>query len=296
MSFERTIRYRWDSQTIPLGMDEAGSGLGVVLLPALSSISTRAEMHPLLHRLASDFRVTTVDWPGFGNLPRFRADWSPEVLSTFLNWFLSEISSEARMIVAAGHAATYALYHAACRPEAIDRLVLIAPTWRGPLPTMIGGYRPWFARIRAAIDLPLIGQLLYRTNVSRFVVTRMAREHVYSKPDWLSGDRLSAKLAVTRTPGAQYASARFVSGYLDRVGSRNDFLSLVRRADKPTLVVYGEETPVRSRAEIESLAELPNVRLERLPKGKLSIHEEFPDEVASVVRPFLSEGADISHR
>lgn len=296
MSFERAIRYQWESQTIPLGMDEAGSGPGVVLLHALSSISTRTEMHSLLHRLASDFRVTTVDWPGFGTLARPRADWSPEALSTFLNWFMSEISSEAHMIVAAGHAATYALHYAACRSEAIDRLVLIAPTWRGPLPTMIGGYRPWFARIRAAINLPLIGQLLYRANVSRFVVTRMAREHVYSKPDWLSGDRLSAKLAVTCSPGAQHASVRFVSGYLDRVESRDSFLSLAARTDKPTLVVYGDETPARSRDEIESLVGLPNVRLERLPKGKLSIHEEFPDEVASVIRPFLSEGAGLSCR
>jgi pimeloyl-ACP methyl ester carboxylesterase len=167
----------------------------VILLPALSSISTRAEMYPLLDRLAADFRVITVDWPGFGNLPRSRADWSPDALSAFLNWFLGEISPGSRMIVAAGHAATYALYHAIGRPDAIERLVLIPPAWRGPLPSMTGGHRPWFARVRMVIDLPLIGQLLYRMNVSRFIVTRMAREHVYSDPGWLSGDRLFAKLA-----------------------------------------------------------------------------------------------------
>jgi hypothetical protein len=27
--------------------------------------------------------------------------------------------------------------------------------------------------------------------------------------------------------------------------------------------------------------------MERLPKGKLSIHEEFPASVASIIRPFL---------
>jgi hypothetical protein len=60
---------------------------------------------------------------------------------------------------------------------------------------MTGGHRPWFARVRMVIDLPLIGQLPYRMNVSRFIVTRMAREHVYTDPGWLSGDRLSAKPA-----------------------------------------------------------------------------------------------------
>lgn len=290
MIIERTIKYQWEGQTLPIGMGCAGDGPDVVLLPALGSISTRAEMYPLLERLASEFRVTTVDWPGFGDLPRPQADWSPEMLSTFLDWFLSEISPQAHMIVAAGHAASYALLHTARRPDAVDRLVLIAPTWRGPLPTMVG-YRPWFARVRTAIDLPLIGQLLYRVNVSRFIVTRMAREHVYSDPDWLSGDRLSAKLAVTQARGARHASVRFVSGYLDRVASREDFLSLARRAGKPMLVVCGDETPARSRAEMESLSVLPNVKIERLPKGKLSLHEEFPDAVTSVIRPFLLEGA-----
>jgi pimeloyl-ACP methyl ester carboxylesterase len=288
ISMERRIDCRWEGATVTLGMEEAGSGSSVVLLPALSSISTRAEMRPLLDRLASNFHVTTVDWPGFGDLPRPRTDWSPDALSAFLNWFLSEVSPGPHALVAAGHAATYALYHAVYCPG-VDRLVLIAPTWRGPFPTMMG-YRPWFARAQKAIDLPLIGQLLYRINVSRFVVTRMAREHVYSDPDWLSGDRLSAKLAVARASGARHASVRFVSGYLDRVASRDGFLNLVQKAGRPTLVVYGDETPTRSRAEIESMAALPNIQIERLPKGKLSLHEEFPDEVVSVIRPFLFQG------
>jgi pimeloyl-ACP methyl ester carboxylesterase len=225
----RTIYCRWEGATVPLRMDEAGSGPPVVLLPALSSISTRAEMRSLVDRLAPDFRVITVDWPGFGDLPRPCVDWSPDALSAFLNWFLSEISPGSRMLVAAGHAATYALYHAVCRPDTIERLILIAPTWRGPLPTVIGAHRPWFAYIRKAVDLPLIGRLLYRLNVSRWVMTRMAREHVYSEPHWLSGERLSAKLAVTRAAGARHASVRFVTGHLDWVGSRTGFVGRISR-------------------------------------------------------------------
>ena len=42
---------------------------------------------------------------------------------------------------------------------------LIAPTWRGPLPTMMGGKRKlgeWIARVGIP---PVLGQLLYRLNV-----------------------------------------------------------------------------------------------------------------------------------
>jgi pimeloyl-ACP methyl ester carboxylesterase len=220
-------------------------------------------------------------------LARPPADWTPDVLSAFLNWFLSDIFPRPHGVVAAGHAATYALYKAVHRPDTIGRLVLIAPTWRGPLPTMFGTCRSWFGHIRSAVDLPGIGPVLYRLNVNRFVVRRMRGEHVYSDPNWLSGDRLSAKLVVTRAQGARHASVRFVTGCLDRVDSRSRFLDLVRNINKPVLVVYGDETPPRSRAEMDALAELPNVQMERLPKGKLSIHEEFPASVASIIRPFL---------
>jgi pimeloyl-ACP methyl ester carboxylesterase len=270
-------------------MDETGRGRSVVLLPALSSISTRREMRPLFDRLAPQFRVATVDWPGFGDRAPPQGDWSPEVLSAFLNWFLNEIVSPPHAVIAAGHAATYALHHAVYQPGTIDRLVLITPTWRGPLPTMMEGQRPWFARVRAAVDLPLVGPLLYRLNVNRFVVSKMAREHVYSDPGWLTGDRLAAKLAVTRAPGARHGSVRFVTGGLDRVDRREAFLDLARRANVPILVVYGDETPPKSRAEMEALADLPGIRVVRPARGKLAVHEELPDAVASIVTPFLNE-------
>jgi pimeloyl-ACP methyl ester carboxylesterase len=80
----------------------------------------------------------------------------------------------------------------------------------------------------------------------------------------------------------------FVTGALDRVSSRADFLALVARAAVPIFLIYGAETPLRSRAEMDALAAVPGVRTERLPRGKLLVHEEFPDDVASFVGPLLS--------
>ena len=283
-----TLRYARAGTDITLGLDEAGSGRSVVLLPALSSISTRAEMRPLLERLALHFRVRSVDWPGFGDLPRGRLDSSPLLLSEFLDCFLQN-GEPPHAVVAAGHAATYALHHVVQHAGTVDRLILIAPTWRGPLPTMMGGPRAWFASVRSAFDRRGVGALLYRINVSPIVIKAMAREHVYDDPMWLTGERLAAKLAVTRAPGARHGSVRFVTGALDRVGSRADFLELARRAAVPLLVVYGARTPPKSRAEIEALAELPGVRSHCLARGKLSVHEEFPDEVAQLVSSFIGE-------
>jgi len=39
---------------------------------------------------------------------------------------------------------------------------------------------------------------------------------------------------------------------------------------------------------MEALADLPNVKMERLPIGKLAIHEELPDIVAGTMMPVLN--------
>ena len=59
----RDLRWSWQGEDVVLGLDEARSGPLVLLLPALSSISTRSDMHPLMERLAS--RFPTVAKPNF---------------------------------------------------------------------------------------------------------------------------------------------------------------------------------------------------------------------------------------
>src|SRR2546429_8900478 len=111
-------------------------------------------------------------------------------------------------IIAAGHAATYVLAHVADASPPKPRLVLIAPTWRGPLPTMMGGHRPFFDRLCRLVDLPVIGPLIYRLNVNRPVVRYMGAGHVFSDPAFLDSERLPEKLKVVRAPGARFSSVR----------------------------------------------------------------------------------------
>jgi pimeloyl-ACP methyl ester carboxylesterase len=283
------IAWRWRGKTIRIGIDWLGSGPPVLLLPALSSISTRHEMRPLQERFSAHYRLAAIDWPGFGDQSRPALDWNPEAYSAFLSFLLISVMSHPHAIIAAGHAAGYALKHVASNATATERLVVIAPTWRGPLPTMMGGHRPFFDRLCRLVDLPGIGPLVYRLNVNQPVVRRMGAGHVYVDRGFLTGERLHEKLAVTRAPGARFASVRFVTGRLDPLRSRDEFLDLARRTTAPILLVYGAETPPRSRAEMEALAALPNVRTVQLPRGKLGVHEEFPDAAVEAIAPFLRE-------
>src|SRR5215813_1923118 len=291
----RTLDWTWRGQTIRLGADSNGTGPKVLLLPALSSISTRREMRALQERLAPRYSTLAVDWPGFGEGARPQVDWTPEAYAAFLAFLLTSVIARPHAIIAAGHAATYVLAHAATAPEPATRLVLIAPTWRGPLPTMAGGHRPLFERLCRLVDRPGLGPLIYRLNVNPFMVRRMGAGHVYVDPAFLDEERMRQKLNVVRAPGARFASVRFVTGRLDPLASREAFLDLARRAAASILLLYGAETPPRSRAEMEALAAVPGIRTARLPQGKLAVHEEFPDATFVAIAPFLAEQATAAH-
>jgi pimeloyl-ACP methyl ester carboxylesterase len=63
MRTEQTeIAWTWDGETVRVGVEPT-----VLLLPALSSISTRGEMRPLAERRAPEFTTVAADWPGFGD-------------------------------------------------------------------------------------------------------------------------------------------------------------------------------------------------------------------------------------
>jgi pimeloyl-ACP methyl ester carboxylesterase len=153
---------------------------------------------------------------------------------------------------------------------------------------MLGRRHPALPRLARAVDLPVIGPLLYRLNVNRWTLAMMSRGHVYADPAWLDASRMAQKRAVTAARGARHASIRFVAGELDPVRSREEMLALAARVDDPTLLLFGAGTPRKSRAEMDALATaLPNARAVLLPAGKLALHEEFPDEVLAAIAPFL---------
>jgi len=280
--------WKWNGKSIDLAMNWCGDGPTVLLLPALSSISTRHEMRPLQEHMSAKFRTVSTDWPGFGDLARPPLKWTPETYLAFLSFLICEHLPLLHGVVAAGHGATYAIAHGCTHPNSFSRLVLLAPTWRGPLPTMMNGRRPMFDHITRTIDLPIIGPLLYGLNVNRFVIRYMTAGHVYSDSTWLHGERLREKLAVTRASGARFSSVRFVTGKLDPLDTRAEFLDLARRSRIPMLMIYGAQTPSRSRREMEAFATVPGVQIACLPQGKLSVYEEFHNQVADAIEAFLA--------
>src|SRR4051812_38123519 len=81
--------------------------------------------------------------------------WQPETYRAFLKHLLAHVVRAPFATVTAGHGAGYLLAQAAEAPGSAGHLCLIAPTWRGPLPTMMNGKRPAFRWLARAVDVPL---------------------------------------------------------------------------------------------------------------------------------------------
>jgi pimeloyl-ACP methyl ester carboxylesterase len=175
----------------------------ILMLPAMSTVWTRAELRALANHLESR-RCIITDWPGFGDTARPRLDYDRALCCGFLEELVAHLQGELERrsfpVVACGHAAGYAIDLEARHPGTFTHLVLIAPTWRGPLPTMMSGRKPIQGRLRRLIHAPVIGELLYRLNVSRPVVRMMYRRHVFADPAFLTDDLLADRMRLTLSP------------------------------------------------------------------------------------------------
>jgi pimeloyl-ACP methyl ester carboxylesterase len=286
---EQTYPWQWQGQSVRICYESVGRGRPLLLLPSMSTVSSRGEMRPLAEALADGVESILIDWPGFGDSDRLKLDYSAVLFSQFLADFVRDVVMVRWpgpiAALAAGHGAGYLLGTVQAGIGDWSRLVLAAPTWAGPLRVM-GVGEEVRSGVQRLVRSPLLGQGLYKLNTAQAVLRYMYAEHVYADPSHLTGEFLERKFQLTQQPGARYAPAAFVTGQLDPVESREAFLALARSLPVPLLVAIGADCPPKSGAEMEALVALPGIEVVRLP-GALALHEEYAAELAGGVRSFL---------
>ena len=247
-----------------------------LLLPALSTVSSRSEWQPLAEAVEDRCQLLSFDWPGFGDSDCDAMPYSAESMGAALQAVLEYLGRERGQqitVIAAGHSAPIVLGQAATWSSRWQRFVAVAPTWRGPLPTMSGWPPQRFGWLRKLVMLPLIGPLLYRLNTSLPVLRLMLRRHVWMNSAWLTPERLHQQQRLARRPRARFASAAFVSGGLDCTTDPHWWLRQTRGLQCPFHVVVASEAPPRSRVSMQQLAQDAD-QVTFIP-GRLGLHQEF---------------------
>jgi len=132
--------YNWNfsDKQYRIVYETVGAGTPLLLLPAFSTVSSRTEMKAIANLLATQYEVTVLDWLGFGESQCPPVDYNPVLFQQLLEDFIKSISifNSSIILIAAGHASGYALKFAQDNPDIISQLILIAPTWQGPLRVM----------------------------------------------------------------------------------------------------------------------------------------------------------------
>jgi len=285
----RSSTYRWDhaGRSLKIAITEqGGAGPAWLLLPALSTISSRQEWDPFVAAIsrrqgAEAPRLISLDWPGFGDSDRPRLPYDAELLAQCLADFAGDHGLADCGVIAAGHAASIALLAAERHGLVFREWVLVAPTWRGPFPTMARRQSRAFPLIRSLVMAPLLGPLLYRLNTTRSVLGWMSRRHVDVAGPGLTPAGIRERQSIARQPGARFASAAFVTGGLDPYSDPEDWIQAARSLASPLTVVVADQSPPKSLAEMQALAVVAD-RVLHLP-GRLGAHEEFGAELAALL-------------
>lgn len=277
--------WNWEKQQIRVVYESLGEGSPVLLLPAFSTVSMRSEMADIAKLLSPHFQTVAVDFPGFGDSERPSVDYKPALYKQFLQDFVTSVFDTPVAVIAAGHSAAYVLQLQQQRSNAFSQIVLVAPTWRGPLPTM-GAGESVADTIKNLVRSPILGQALYKLNTAPGFLSFMYRRHVYTDTTKLTSDFIEYKWRNTQQPGGRFAPAAFVTGNLDAVNNRDDFLNLAKNLSIPLMVIIGESSPPSSRAEMDALAALSGVESIELA-GSLGMHEEYSTEIVNAISAFL---------
>ncbi|HAC65024.1 MAG TPA: alpha/beta hydrolase [Cyanothece sp. UBA12306] len=279
--------YHWNflDKQYQVVYETVGAGNPVLLLPAFSTVSSRTEMKGIANILATHYEVTVLDWLGFGESQCPPVDYNPTLFQHLLGDFVKYVFNNSIIIIAAGHASGYALKFVQDNPDIISQLILIAPTWQGPLRVMglPDGVRNG---VKNLVRSPLIGQGLYYLNTNPSFLHLMYKRHVYVDEIKLTPEFIAQKHQITSKEGARYAPAAFVTGAIDPVADREEFLQLLDSISIPVLIILVENAPPKSKAEMEAMAELQQVQTVRLG-GTLGIYEESPEAVTEAIENFL---------
>uniref|UniRef100_A0A0C9RP02 TSA: Wollemia nobilis Ref_Wollemi_Transcript_7179_1410 transcribed RNA sequence n=1 Tax=Wollemia nobilis TaxID=56998 RepID=A0A0C9RP02_9CONI len=309
----QTGTWTWSFKNMPLKIcfeEYKGNGSGpfkdIIMLPTISDVSTTEEWQAvakelLTRELASNWRIVIVDWPGFGRSDSPSIEYNAEMMEKFLVDFLGAADGPfkspagERVIVGGGHAATIALCGARKGLVEASAIIAVAPTWAGPLPIVFGrdsSMETRYGLLRTTLRAPALGWMMYNVLVSnQKSIESQYKSHVYADSNNVTPSLVESRYALTKREGARYAPAAFLTGLLDPVQSREEFLALFAELENkiPIFVISTKDAPKRSKAEMEALQGAKGVtRFVEVP-GALLPQEEYPYTVTDELYEFSKE-------
>lgn len=257
--------YRW--RGFDVAYAEAGdeSDPDLLLFHGIHAAASNHEFGPVFESLADEYHVIAPDLPGFGHSDRPPLLYSASLYETFVADAIQDLPAGTPTVVASSLSGAYAAAAAAER-EDVAQLVLVGPTAE----TM--GNRS--VAVRTVLRSPLVGEALFNLLASKASLRHFHADHGYFDIDNLDAKTLSYEWTTAHQPGARFAPASFVSGFLD---PEADLGARLQGVSAPVTLVWGREADITPLAVGRDLAERADARLVVFDRARLLPHVEHPD-------------------
>jgi len=256
--------YRW--RGFDIAYTEAGDpdDPDLLLLHGINASGSSHEFRHAFDDLLKDYHVIAPDLPGFGRSDRPPLLYSGSLYTTFVEDFAAD-QTENASVIASSLSAAYAAV--AAESVAFAELVLICPT-----ATTIPGRRVW---LRSLFRSPLVGTALFNALTSRPAIRYFNADHGYYDEANITDNLVEYQWQTSHQPGARFAPASFIGGFLDL---DVDLGSVLSQLDVPITLVWGREAEIVPVEGGKKLAEAADARLLVFDDSDLQPHVEHPGQ------------------
>ncbi|MFB6222372.1 MAG: alpha/beta fold hydrolase [Haloarcula sp.] len=262
--------YRW--RGFDVAYTEAGdpSDPDLVLCHGINAAASNHEFRAVFDTLAEEYHVIAPDLPGFGHTDRPPLVYSASLFTAFVRDFIADNTTDAT-VVASSLTGAYAA--SAAQNVDVQDLILICPT-----DNSMGSRTVW---LRSLLRSPVIGEALYNLTVSKPSIRHFHADHGYYNMDNLSAEVVDYEWQSGHQPGARFAPASFVTGFLD---PEDDLGEVLGSLNVPVTLVWGEDIETTPLSEGRELAEQADAMLVVFGDSLLLPHVEHPGEFVDVVQ------------
>lgn len=263
--------YRW--RGLDAGYTEAGDpgDPDLVLLHGVNAAGSSHEFSRVFDDLAERYHVLAPDLPGFGGSDRPPLRYSATVYQSFVADFLRDVPEDPT-VVGSSLSGTYAALAVRDDDVVVRDLLLVCPTAE-----TVPGRRAW---VRELLRSPVVGEALFNALTSKPAIRYFLQDHGFATPDNITDEWVDYDHATTHVPGARYAPASFISGFLD---PDVDLADVLAELDVPLTIVWGREAALPPVDYGEDLAEASGARLLVVEGADLLPHAEFPREFRNIL-------------
>jgi pimeloyl-ACP methyl ester carboxylesterase len=273
----RSFEWQYGNVFYKVGGEEH-DGVPLVLVHGIGAGASSFMWRRNFDDLARDFRVYALDLLGFGFSDKpAGVPYSAGLYVELIADFIREVVGLPAHLVASSLSAAYSICVADEQAELVKSLLLISPTGTGNLrarPGMSG------AAFYGLLQSPVLGTSFYNVITSERGIRDYARDELFFDKRRATPRLVSQYYGTSHQPGAQYAIAAFLSGYLN-----TDTQESFARLRQPVTLCWGKQDRTNTLERAAELLSLnPRAGLEIFDRCRMMPQEEQPEKFNALVR------------